>query len=174
MQEIDNTETNSLEIIQTTDLIDFIPLLKELEFGDTFSLAMLKWCGIGQRDNSLAFWEVYLAKVEAETIGVMGLYQLVDSPPDVVWVGWFGIRPQFRRQGWGKIMIEQLKEYAREFGFQQLWVYTDHPNLAAVSFYESSGFVKLGVAAEVCPGKTHSLSDIILKSNLDKLLLLQH
>jgi ribosomal protein S18 acetylase RimI-like enzyme len=169
MQKIDDTITNSLEIIQTTDLIDFIPLLKELEFGDKFSLAMLKWCGIGQRNQLLAFWEVYLAKIEAQTIGVMGLYQQVDSQNDVAWVGWFGIRPQFRRQGWGKIMIEQLKKYARQFGFQQLWVYTNSPNLAAVSFYESSGFVKLGVAAEVCPGKTNSLSDIILKSNLDKL-----
>ena len=168
MQKIDNTAINSLEIIQTTDLIEFIPLLKELEFGDTFSLAMLKWCGIGQR-NDLAFWKVYLTKIEAQTIGVMGLYQLVDSQNDQAWVGWFGIRPQFRRQGWGKVMIKKLKEYAREFGFQQLWVYTDHPNLAAISFYENSGFVKLGKATEVCPGKTHNLSDIILKSNLDKL-----
>ncbi len=116
MQKIDNAATNSLKIIQTTDLIEFIPLLKELEFGDTFSLAMLKWCGIGQRDQSLAFWEVYLAKLEAETLGVMGLYQLVDSPSDIVWVGWFGIRPKFRRQGWGKIMMKQLKDYARRLG----------------------------------------------------------
>lgn len=167
MQKIDNAATHSLKIIQSTDLIEFSPLLKELEFGDTFSLAMLKWCGIGRRARSIAFWEVYLAKLEAETLGVMGLYQLVDSPADVVWVGWFGIRPQFRRQGWGKMMMKQLKDYAREFGFQQLCVYTNHPNLAAISFYENSGFVKLGVAAEVCPGKTHNLSDIILKSNLN-------
>ncbi|BAY11252.1 GNAT family N-acetyltransferase [Calothrix sp. NIES-2098] len=166
MQNAENPAKNSLEIIQTTDLIDFIPVLKELEFGDTFKLAMLKWCGMGDRDRSIGFWQVYLAKLEAETIGVMGLYQLVDSPSEVVWVGWFGIRPKFRRQGWGRIIINQLKEYAREFEFQQLWVYTDNPNLAAISFYENCEFVKLGVAKDICPGKTHSLSDIIMMFNL--------
>jgi GNAT superfamily N-acetyltransferase len=166
MHNLNQTAINSLKIIQSTDIIDFIPLLKELEFGEKFHLNMLQWCGIGKRDQSLGFWQVYLAKLETETIGVMGLYQLVDSPPDVVWVGWFGLRPKHRRQGWGKIMINHLKEYAVNFGFKQLWVYTNYPNLAAISFYEDSGFVKLGAAAEVCPGKTSSLSDIILRVNI--------
>jgi RimJ/RimL family protein N-acetyltransferase len=160
-------EQNSLSFIQTIDIVDFVSLLKELEFGDKFSLAMLQWCGIIKPDKSTDFWQVYLAKLASETIGVMGLYQLFDSPNDVVWVGWFGLRPNFRRSGWGSLMMEQLKDYALDFKYQQLWVFTEHDNLAAISFYEKSGFVKLGIAAEVCPGKTHEPSDIILKCQLD-------
>ncbi|MDB9304268.1 MULTISPECIES: GNAT family N-acetyltransferase [Cyanophyceae] len=156
----------SLSIIQTTDIVDFIPLLKELEFGDQFSLAMLQWCGIGQGDQSICFWQVYIAKLAAESIGVMGLYQLIDTPSDVVWMGWFGLRPHFRRQGWGTIMLDKLKEYARSFKFQELWVFTNYDNLAALSFYENHGFVNLGAAVDICPGKTHELSDIILKYRL--------
>ncbi|TVP62095.1 MAG: GNAT family N-acetyltransferase [Nodularia sp. (in: Bacteria)] len=156
----------SLKIIQTTDIVDFIPLLQELEFGDQFSLSMLKWCGIGQRDQSISFWQVYITKLATESIGVMGLYQLIDSPANVVWMGWFGLRPHFRRQGWGTKMIHKLKEYALSFQFQELWVFTNYDNLAAISFYENYGFIQLGEAADICPGKTHELSDIILKYTL--------
>ncbi len=160
------SNNKSLSIIQTTDIVDFIPLLKELDFGDQFSLAMLKWCGIGQPDPAIVFWQVYIAKLAAESIGVMGLYQLIDSPFNVVWMGWFGLRPHYRRQGWGTIMIDNLKEYARSFKFQEIWVFTNYDNLPAISFYENYGFVKLGEAFDICPGKTHDLSDIILKYTL--------
>jgi ribosomal protein S18 acetylase RimI-like enzyme len=140
--------------------------LKELEFDEKFHLSMLKWCGIGDVDPSMTFWEVYLAKLQEEFIGVIGLYQLVDSDPDIVWLGWFGLRPQYRRQGWGKIMINHLKEYAIKFGFKELWVFTNYDNLAAISFYQKSGFIQLGAASDICSGKTHDLSDVILKCNL--------
>jgi RimJ/RimL family protein N-acetyltransferase len=166
MQKLKHIRQQSLQFIQTTDIVDFVPLLKELEFGDKFKLAMLRWCGIGKPDESVNLWQVYIAKLAAEIIGVMGLYQLLDSPKDVVWVGWFGLRPNFRRSGWGTLMMEQLKDYALDFGYQQLWVFTDDTNLAAISFYEKLGFVKLGIGAEVCPGKTHQPSDIILVCQL--------
>lgn len=166
MQNQAHLSQNPLKIIQTTNIVDFVPLLKELEFGDQFSLAMLKWCGIGERDKTLTFWQVYIVKLEGESIGVMGLYQTTNSPSNVVWVGWFGLRPQFRREGWGSIMMKSLKGYAQEFGFQELWVFTNYNNLPALSFYEKSAFMKLGTAAEVCPGQTHNLSDVILKTNL--------
>lgn len=166
MQNHAHLSQNRLKITQTKEITDFVPLLKELEFGDKFSLAMLNWCGIGQWDKTLIFWQVYIVKLDEEPIGVMGLYQCIDSPSSVVWVGWFGLRPNFRREGWGSIMMEQLKSYAQEFGFQELWVFTNYDNLPAISFYEKSAFIKLGTAAEVCPGKTHHLSDVILKADL--------
>jgi len=166
MQEIKATAIKNFGIIQTKDIIEFIPLLKELEFGDKFSLAMLKWCGIGKWDESLKIWEVYLAKLKTETIGIMGLYQYIDSPPGIVWVGWFGIRPNFRGQGWGTIMMEFLKEYALNFGFKELWVFTNDDNLPAISFYKKLKFRKLGTASTICPGKTHSLSDVVMKCEL--------
>jgi hypothetical protein len=70
---------DNLQIISTTDILEFILLLKELEFADKFSLAMLKWCGIGKWDKSIKFWEVYLAKLNTDSIGIMGLYQYIKA-----------------------------------------------------------------------------------------------
>jgi RimJ/RimL family protein N-acetyltransferase len=168
MQINNQTLGNSITIIQTTDIQNFIPLLKELEFGDKFSLSVLRWCEIKERQKTLAFWQVYLVTLETETIGVMGLYQMVNSSPNIVWVGWFGLRPKYRQQRLGTVMINLLKKYALEFGFKQLWVFTNTNNFAALSFYEKAGFIKLGSAEEICPDKTYKLSDIILRYELQE------
>ena len=38
---------------------------------------------------------------KADLFGVSGLYRQPGMPNNVCWVGWFGIRPRFRRQGFG-------------------------------------------------------------------------
>jgi ribosomal protein S18 acetylase RimI-like enzyme len=97
----------------------------------------------------------------------MGLYQMVNSSPNIVWVGWFGLRPKYRQQGLGTLMINALKKYALQFGFKQLWVFTNNNNFIAISFYEKAGFIKLGSAEEICPDQTYKLSDIILRYQLE-------
>lgn len=150
-------------LTQTRSIIEFVPLLEELEFGDRFSLSMLHWCGIGKREYPLAFWEVYVAKLGVESVGIIGLYQQMDTPPEVVWVGWFGVRPKFRRQGFGTIMMNGLRQLVMDFKFKELWVFTEKDALPALAFYEKADFTRLGTAANVCPGKTHDSSDIILR-----------
>jgi hypothetical protein len=41
----------TIELISTKDIIQFLPLMRELadDFGDRFLLSMLHWCGIGKR-----------------------------------------------------------------------------------------------------------------------------
>jgi ribosomal protein S18 acetylase RimI-like enzyme len=153
-------------LIQTRNLIDFIPLLQELEFGDKFSLSMLHWCGIGNRSYPLAFWEVYIAMYEEETVGIIGLYQQVETPLSIVWIGWFGVRPSFRRRGFGTMMIDILKQKARDYNFKQLWVFTEEENEVALNFYEKVGFKILSDADKNNAGTTHDPTDVVLRTEL--------
>jgi RimJ/RimL family protein N-acetyltransferase len=154
-------------LMQTRNIIDIIPLLQELEFGDKFSLSMLHWCGIGQRAYSLAFWEVYIVKANEETIGVIGLYRQVHTPIGVAWIGWFGVRPSFRDRGLGTQMLRDLVKIAKEYKFKELWVFTDRENRGALRFYEQFGFINLGTVEENDPGVTHDPTDVVLKYSLD-------
>ncbi len=154
-------------LIQTRNIIDLIPFLQELEFGDKFSLSMLHWCGIGKRSYPLEFWEVYIAKVEDEPMGVIGLYRQVHTPVGVVWIGWFGVRPSFRGRGLGTQMLRDLVKIAKEYKFKELWVFTDRENRGALRFYEKFGFINLGTVEENNPGVTHDPTDVILKYSLD-------
>jgi len=50
----------TVELIETTEIEEFIPVIKEIDFGDRFLLSMLHWCGIGRRSTPLDYWKVLL------------------------------------------------------------------------------------------------------------------
>jgi RimJ/RimL family protein N-acetyltransferase len=139
---------NTVELITTKEIELFLPVMKELadDFGDRFLLSMLHWCGIGSRPAPLEFWQVFLIQTGKETVGVSGLYRRSESPTHLCWLGWFAIRPKFRRKG--------------------LWVYTGASDEAARHFYTKLGFELLGSARDRAPGKTMDDSDIVLKLQL--------
>ena len=84
----------------------------------------------------------------------------------VCWLGWFAIRPQFRRQGFGTAAIHQLCHVARSTGSKELWIYTDSHDEVARIFYLSLGFEILGPASDHAPGKTMDDSDVVLRRTL--------
>src|SRR5271165_4826700 len=49
-----------VELVETTQIEEFIPVMKEIDFGDRFLLSMLHWCGIGRRSTPLDYWKVLL------------------------------------------------------------------------------------------------------------------
>lgn len=153
-------------LVQTRSIQHFEPLMAELEFGDRFCRSMRNWCGMGERPYPLAFWQVYLAQIDRTAIGVCGLYQFPDTPPEEVWLGWLGIRPQFRRQGWGTQMLKQIMDRAIAFGFRDVWVFTETDNQAAIAFYQNAGFTELGPASTLCSEVTHDLTDVVLRCRL--------
>src|SRR5262249_29404256 len=148
----------------TKELELFLPIMKDLadDFGDAFLLSMLLWCGIGKRSKPLEYWQVFLLRAKAEIIGVLGLYRQPGMPSQVCWLGWFAIRPQFRRQGFGTAAVHQLYDAAVAAGSTELWVYTGVDDDVTRSFYASLGFEVLGSASEYAPGKTSDDSDIVL------------
>jgi GNAT superfamily N-acetyltransferase len=153
----------TVELLETKEIEALIPVMKEIDFGDRFFLSMLHWCGIGRRSTPLDYWKVFLVRARGDAVGVSGLYRQPGMPQNVCWVGWFGIRPRFRREGLGTFAMHALFDVARSKGCQELWVYTDSSDDVAVSFYKSLGFEVLGAAAECAPGRTMDDSDIVLR-----------
>jgi RimJ/RimL family protein N-acetyltransferase len=144
----------------------FLPIMREIKFGDAFLLSMLHWCGIGKRSRLLEYWQVFLLRARSQVIGVSGLYRQPGMPSHVCWLGWFAIRPQFRRQGFGTAAIHQLCHVARSTGSKELWIYTDSHDEVARIFYLSLGFEILGPASDHAPGKTMDDSDVVLRRTL--------
>lgn len=153
----------TVELVETKDLRMFIPVMQEIDFGDRFLLSMLHWCGFGRRSTPLDYWKVFLLRVRDDVVGVSGLYRQPGMVQNLCWVGWFAIRPGFRRHGFGKSAMYALIEFARRIGLEELWVYTGSSDDIAVSFYKSLGFELLGCAADWAPGRTMDDSDVVLK-----------
>jgi GNAT superfamily N-acetyltransferase len=156
----------TVELLETKEIEAFIPVMKEIDFGDRFLLSMLHWCGIGRRSTLLDYWKVFLVRACGDAVGVSGLYRQAGMPQNVCWVGWFGIRPRFRREGLGTSAMYALFDITRTNGCQELWVYTGSSDDVAVSFYKSLGFEVLGAATEWAPGRTMEDSDIVLSRML--------
>ena len=155
-----------VELISTKEIELFLPVMREIDFGDAFLLSMLHWCGIGKRSRPLEYWQVFLLSAKSEIMGVSGLYRQSGMPGHVCWLGWFAIRPQFRRQGFGTAAIHQLCDVAQSAGSTELWVYTSCHDDVARGFYLSLGFELLGPASDYAPRKTMDDSDIVLKLQL--------
>jgi GNAT superfamily N-acetyltransferase len=155
-----------MELVETKEIQMFLPVMKEIDFGDRFLLSMLHWCGIGQRSTPVDYWKVFLLRADGDVVGVSGLYRQPGVPETVCWVGWFGIRPLFRRQGFGKRAMYALIDFARHIPVKELWVYTGSSDKIAVNFYRNLSFDELGAAADWAPGRTMDDSDIVLRRTL--------
>ena len=152
-----------VELLATKEIELFLPVMREIDFGDSFLLSMLHWCGIGKRSRPLEYWQVFLLRAKSQIVGISGLYRQPGMPSHVCWLGWFAIRPQFRRQRYGTAGIRQIFRAARSAGSTELWVYTDSHDDAARIFYISLGFEILGPASDCARGKTMDNSDIVLR-----------
>jgi GNAT superfamily N-acetyltransferase len=103
----------TIKLVETKEIERFIPIIREIDFGDRFLLSVLHWCGIGQRSTPLEYWKVFLLQSDGEIVGISGLYRQPEMPSHVCWLGWFAIRPRFRRRGLGSAAIHQLFDAAR-------------------------------------------------------------
>ena len=157
------TTGQSVELVNSKEIELFLPLMREIDFGDAFLLSMLHWCGIGKRPTPLEYWQVFLLRAGSEIVGVSGLYRQPGMPSHVCWLGWFAIRPQFRRHGFGSAAIQLLVTHARTIAFKELWVYTDSEDGIARMFYLSLGFEVLGRARDCAPDRTIDDSDVVLR-----------
>jgi hypothetical protein len=75
-----------VELVSTKDIELFLPLMREIDFGDAFLLSMLHWCGIGKRSRPLEYWQVFLLRAKSQIIGVSGLYRQLGTPSHVCWL----------------------------------------------------------------------------------------
>jgi hypothetical protein len=65
-----SASARTVELITTKEIELFLPVMREVDFGDAFLLSMLHWCGIGKRSRPLEYWQVFLLRGKSETLGV--------------------------------------------------------------------------------------------------------
>ena len=78
-------------------------------------------------------------------IGIIGYY-LPEVDKNAAWLGWFAIKPEFRRKGYGEKAVIHLIGYLKKrYPFLEvLRAYTDITNIGALKFYKSMGFQQDG------------------------------
>ena len=85
-------------------------------------------------------YEYYLLYKDGLCVGITGLY-FYPEDPESAWLGWFGIRQGFRRQGLGSEALRLVEETAAARGCRFARLYTDaRNNAAAIAFYKANGY----------------------------------
>ncbi len=86
--------------------------------------------------SAVATEQVYVARLAGTIIGGFRLSVM----PDATGIYAFGIDHGYQRQGWGRRMLAQACELAREQGAQRVSLEVETENTAAIALYRSSGF----------------------------------
>jgi GNAT superfamily N-acetyltransferase len=92
---------------------------------------------------NLAYLEYFVAMDEKteKIIGITGLYnRYIDS--ENVWIGWFGVRSDYRRLGLGKDLLQWTIDKALEKNFSAIRLYTstNPKESVAQKLYDKFGF----------------------------------
>lgn len=83
--------------------------------------------------------EYYLGCKDGNVVGITGVYA---DNTDECWLGWFGIRPEYRRKGYATEMLNLQLKIMKNYGYKvcRLYTYTTI-NKEAVPMYLKNGFV---------------------------------
>ena len=96
---------------------------------------------LSQKSSGKTYW---VAKnTDGRILGLAGLY-LDEGGKSIVWLGWFGVHPIYRRKGVGSLLLEYAIKESKTRGFKILKIYTstDESETAAHQLYESYRFVQ--------------------------------
>ena len=86
-------------------------------------------------------YEYFLLYENGTCIGVIGIYSYPEDP-NSAWLGWFGIREDFRRKKFGTTALKAFEEMAAARGYLFARLYTDAVNNeVAIAFYQANGYV---------------------------------
>ena len=116
------------------------------DFGYIFYSTVLEWCDVIEDLWALHFWEFRLIKSENKAIGCCGLYSLNEST-ETLWLGWFGLIPEYRNKGLGVDVLKYLEQEAKKVDCKELMSYVDKEG-APLNFYKREGFEIIGTVAE--------------------------
>ncbi len=82
-----------------------------------------------------------------KAVGMTGLYldQKNKDYNETIWLGWFGVHPDYRRKGIGSSLLDFTINEAKKRGFETMKIYTstDENEGAAHKLYENHGFEKI-------------------------------
>lgn len=92
---------------------------------------------------------IYVITFNGEATGMLAIHFSI-STAEGGWVGTlqdFYIKPQFRRQGVGKRVVEELTAIAATRGLKRLTLLADKDNTPALQFYNACGFKEMNLTA---------------------------
>lgn len=89
-----------------------------------------------------------VAEIEGKPVGYLLGYKMMrlDGSRPMMCLYDLEVAQQYRRQGIGRMLVEEVRRHCEENNFLKMWVLTDEDNTAARALYEARG-------AEVQPGE---------------------
>lgn len=136
-----------MERLNKTTLEDSIELLLNifpLEEDHRWIKICLRSSLNGSHIEGVKDLEYFIEKEDSKPISIIGLYSLFKDYKEALWIGWFGVDPEYRNKGLGtKLLNFSIKE-SKKRGAEYLRLYTS-PNpdeKKAHKLYEKKGFKK--------------------------------
>lgn len=81
----------------------------------------------------------WIVKHDSNPVGIVGLYSYLPYPGEA-WLGWFGILPRYRGNGFARQAFEFWLDMSRKSGAKTARIYTsESDNAEAIRFYQKMG-----------------------------------
>lgn len=129
------------------DDVEVLEELVKLFWGDPIQLMFNQTYRVAQEPT-------ITAKKDGNTIGFISYN---DFSKKAVLIMALGILPGFQGCGIGRTLVDQVENYAKSQGKQELLVVTSNDNLPALAFYQRHGFQLFEVAPNVIAEKLGGL-----------------
>ena len=84
--------------------------------------------------------QFFLVYDKEKCVGVTGIYSYKNDR-DSAWLGFFGIKKEYRDKGYGRKVLKLTEEFAKNLGFRYMRLFTDKENNdQAINFYINNGY----------------------------------
>ena len=106
----------------------------------SFEGAYIESIELQQRD-----FVYYLVLEDDNVVGITGHYPPEDGKKQI-WLGWFGVRPQYRGAGWGEKILKATAQVVALQGVTEMFIYSGDraEERNAHRLYEKNGFKMTG------------------------------
>lgn len=113
--------------------------------------------------------DFYICKINGIPVGITGIYVYFEYPQDA-WCGWYGVLPEYQRQGYGKKTLLWTIDKAKKMGLKNFRLYTDlDDNKKAVELYRKVGMIEENYTAEnMSPEKIVIFSKSLILDKTEK------
>lgn len=93
----------------------------------------------------------FVAKIDDQPVGYVALHKrpMHHRHKSYVEIENIGVKPDYRSQGIGKLLVEKASKWAKAQGADRLLVETFAKNNRALKFYKEFGFVESAITLEV-------------------------
>ena len=137
-----------IEFKVSYNIDDYSSLKEKLysDFGSPFIETIEYWCENRENNYTGKFWQLWIIYQDDILVGVCGLYSLKETI-DELWLGWFGILPEYRNMNIGSEVLTEIKRKSIGFGSKRIYSYVDKEG-RPLPFYYRNGFTRMCTVQE--------------------------